>query len=226
MIFFVTGIDTGIGKTFVTGAMARYLVEKQARVITQKMVQTGNCGYSEDLDLHRALMRVGSFPEDREGLTAPEIFKYPASPHLAAELEQREVDLDKISSSARELDRRYDFVLVEGAGGAAVPLTKELLAADFVAEQKWPVILVTSGRLGSINHTLMSLEMFARRGVEVRALVFNLTPPADAVIAADAQKVMLNGMRRYGFPEILVEMPEVRDQEVFVMPDFSVVFGV
>lgn len=226
MIYFVTGIDTGIGKTYATGAMARYLVTKNARVITQKMVQTGNFGFSEDLDLHREMMRVGTFPEDKEHLTAPEIFKFPASPHLAAALENRVVDTDKIAAAARQLDEKYQFVLVEGAGGAAVPLREGYLACDYVAEQHYPVILVTSGRLGSLNHTLMTMEMFARRGAKIQALVYNLAPAADPVISADSKKYMLGAMRSFGFPEILVELPEVRDPDNCQVPDFSPIFGV
>ena len=74
--YFVSGIDTGIGKTAVTGLMARWLASQRRDVITVKMVQTGNDGFSEDLDMHRAIMGAGKFREDLEGLTAPQIFKF------------------------------------------------------------------------------------------------------------------------------------------------------
>ena len=140
-VFFVSGIDTGVGKTVVTGLMARYLLARGVRAATIKIVQTGNVGYSEDRDEHRRFMGR-TLPEDELGWTAPQIFAFPASPHLAAALEKRTVDTDKIRSCCGKLAERYDAVLAEGAGGLAVPLTPELLTADLAAEMDWPLILV------------------------------------------------------------------------------------
>ena len=96
-VFFVSGIDTGIGKTMATGLMARSLAAAGHDVITVKLVQTGNDGFSEDIDAHRAICGGARFPEDDEGLTAPQIFKFPSSPLLAAALEGRTVDVEAIS---------------------------------------------------------------------------------------------------------------------------------
>ena len=87
----------------------------------KKFIQTGNTGHSEDIDLHRRLTGTGYLPEDKEGLTMPEIFSYPCSPHLAARIDNRPIDFDKIENATQELARRYDTVLVEGAGGLMVP---------------------------------------------------------------------------------------------------------
>ncbi len=224
MVYFVTGIDTGIGKTFATGLMARYLRERGFRVITQKLVQTGNVGYSEDLDMHRRLMGTGPLPEDEEGWTRPAIFSFPASPHLAAELDGRTLDLEAIADATRRLVERYEYVLVEGAGGPAVPLTRDLLTIDYVAEKEYPVILVTSGRLGSINHTLLALEAFARRGVWVCGLVYNHSGDEDPVIAADTRKVMLEALSDFGYPEVLVEIPEIGNPDCCPVPDCGALF--
>ena len=88
----------------------------------------------------------------------PEIFSYPCSPHLAARIDNRPINFDKIENATQELARRYDTVLVEGAGGLMVPLTGEYLTIDYIADKNYPLIFVTSGKLGSINHTLLSLE--------------------------------------------------------------------
>ena len=119
-VYFISGIDTDIGKSVAVGMMARDLHRRGVRVITMKLVQTGNDGFSEDLDKHRAMMGVPPFPEDKAGLTAPQIFRFPASPHLAALLEKRELDLDAIRRAVTEVSKRYDVVLLEGAGGLAV----------------------------------------------------------------------------------------------------------
>ena len=83
-VYFISGIDTNIGKSYATGFIARTWNSEGRRTITQKLIQTGNTGMSEDIELHRRIMRCGLLPEDREGLTMPEIFSYPCSPHLAA----------------------------------------------------------------------------------------------------------------------------------------------
>ncbi|MCL7714559.1 dethiobiotin synthase [Stenotrophomonas mori] len=187
-VVFVSGIDTGIGKTVATGWLARQWIGQGRRVITQKLVQTGCTGVSDDILLHRRLMGEGLFDEDRDGTTMPALYAYPASPHLAAELEGRALDLEAIAVATARLRARYDAVLVEGAGGLMVPLTPQLLCIDHVARQGWPVLLVTSGRLGSINHTLLSLEALAARGIGLHGVAWNLRDDRDdPVIAADSR---------------------------------------
>ena len=172
-VYFVSGIDTGIGKTAVTGLMARSLASAGRDVITVKLVQTGNDGYSEDIDAHRLICGGVRFPEDGAGLTAPQVFKFPSSPLLAAALEGRTVDLAAITRAVDACAARHEIVLVESAGGLAVPLTEDRLTVDYAAERGWPLILVPCGRLGSINHTLLSLEAAKARGMPVAGVVHN-----------------------------------------------------
>ncbi|MBN8791597.1 MAG: ATP-dependent dethiobiotin synthetase BioD [Stenotrophomonas nitritireducens] len=195
-VIFVGGIDTEIGKTVVTGWLARQWIEQGREVITQKLVQTGCVGASDDILLHRRLMGSGLFDEDRDGTTMPALYAYPASPHLAAKLESRALDLDAIAAATARLRARYDTVLVEGAGGLLVPLTAELLTLDYVAAQGWPVILVTSGRLGSINHTLLSLEAIAARGIALHGIAWNSRDDgSDEVIAAESRRYLRQWMQ-------------------------------
>lgn len=223
-VYFISGIDTGIGKSIATGMMARFLHKNGTKVITLKLVQTGNTDFSEDIALHREIMDRGLFPEDAEHLTAPEIFTFPASPHLAAELDKRPVDLDKILNAVRILQSRYETVLVEGAGGLAVPLTEDLLTVDFAAAQDWPLILVTSGRLGSLNHTILSIEAAFSRKMKIAGVVYNEAPKADPLIGTDSERMIRKYLRRYGQPEILVRMPEVRPPQ-WGDTDFSPLFN-
>ena len=221
-ILFVSGIDTGVGKTVATGLMARYLVKRGVNVATIKLVQTGNVGFSEDRDEHRRLMGR-TLPEDAENLTAPQIFAFPASPHLAAALERRTVDTDKIRAACCELAARYEIVLAEGAGGLAVPLTEELLTVDFAAAENYPLILVSSGKLGSLNHTILSLECAASRRMRVLGIVFDHAPDADPAIDADSMRMMKKYRARYGFPPVTVRVPEVG--ETLPEVDFSPLFS-
>lgn len=171
-VWFVSGTDTDVGKTVATGWLAAKWIHQGYETITQKLIQTGSKEGSPDISLHRELMQK-EFPEDQEGLTAPEVFTYPASPHMASQIDSREIDFEKILKATATLSERYERVLVEGAGGLMVPLTPKLLTIDFVAQQQWPVIFVTSGKLGSINHTLLSFEALKTRGMVLSHVIFN-----------------------------------------------------
>ena len=173
-IYFVSGIDTGIGKTYTTGYLAKLWFEQGQNVITQKLIQTGNDDVSEDIEKHREIMGRGWFAEDESKLTMPEIFSYPASPHLATQIDGRDIDFEKIENATQQLADKFDVVLLEGAGGLMVPLTTELLTIDYLVEKNYPIILVSSGRLGSINHTLLSLEAIQQRGLNLFAMAYNL----------------------------------------------------
>ena len=173
-IYFVSGIDTCIGKTYTTGYLAKLWFEQGQNVITQKLIQTGNDDVSEDIEKHREIMGRGWFTEDESKLTMPEIFSYPASPHLATQIDGRDIDFEKSENATQQLADKFDVVLLEGAGGLMVPLTTELLTIDYLVEKKYPIILVSSGRLGSINHTLLSLEAIQQRGLNLFAVAYNL----------------------------------------------------
>ncbi len=209
-VYFISGIDTGIGKTYTTGYLAKLWNAQGRKTITQKLVQTGNTDISEDIEQHRQIMGMGWFPEDETKLTMPEIFSYPASPHLATKIDGREIDFNKIADATQQLASKYDVVLLEGAGGLMVPLTTELLTIDYVAEKKFPVILVTSGRLGSINHTILSLEALKIRGLELYALAYNLNDESqDELISKDTAEYLKAYLVK-NFPKSLwIDIPVV-----------------
>lgn len=209
-VYFISGIDTGIGKTYTTGYLAKLWNQQGKKTITQKLIQTGNVDISEDIQQHREIMGMGWFPEDESKLTMPEIFTYPASPHLATKIDGREIDFQKIENATEQLAEKYDVVLLEGAGGLMVPLTTELLTIDYVAEKKLPVILVTSGRLGSINHTILSLEALKSRGLELYALAYNLKDQSqDELISKDTADYLKTYLAKY-FPNSLwIDIPVI-----------------
>jgi len=223
--YFVSGIDTGIGKTVAVGLMARSLRAHGVDAITVKMVQTGNDGFSEDLEKHRAICGTGRLPEDEAGLTAPQIFRFPSSPLLAARLEKRKVDLGRIAECVDACAARRQVVLVESAGGLCVPLTEDTLSVDFAAAREWPLILVTCGRLGSINHTILSLEAAKSRGMNVAGVVFNMFPDADPQICDDSVETVRSALPRLGFPPVVVKVPSVSDGGPYPDVDFGPIFG-
>ena len=184
---FVSGIDTDAGKTYCTAWLANKLRAEGRSVITQKFIQTGCSGSSEDIEAHRRLMGISPTSFDIDGTTAPIIFTYPASAQLAARIDGREIDLTVIDRARRRLEEAYDTVLVEGAGGLMVPITDEFFAIDYAATRHLPVALVTNSRLGSINHTVLSLEALRSRGIELARVICNTYFVRDAEIAADTR---------------------------------------
>lgn len=223
-VYLITAIDTDAGKTMVTGMLAKYLAEKGIRVITQKMVQTGNTGFSEDVLTHRKIMGTGIFSEDREGLTCPYIFPFPASPHFSAGLVNKEINPEKITLSTEKLLKKYDCVLLEGVGGLMVPLTRDFLVIDYLVQHPYPVILVTSGKLGSINHTLLSLEACRHRNLPLVALIYNHCMETHPLITADTLSLLKNKLGEY-YPEAeMLEFPLWNPTENFPMPDFGKIF--
>ncbi len=202
----ISGIDTDIGKTVATGLMAKALLSQGYSVITQKIAQTGCTGIAEDIQKHRELMGTDLYPEDISGLTCPYVFSKPCSPHLAAELAQTHIDLDKITRATRSLAENYEYVLLEGAGGLMVPLTRNITFLDYLQEQKYPLILVSSPRLGSINHTLSALELAKGRGITVKGIVYNCYGSCDTTICNDSRKIFFSALQQYGFSQTVVDM--------------------
>lgn len=195
-VLFISGIDTNVGKTFATGILARQLAAEGHKVITQKMIQTGCIDVSEDIEMHRRLMGIPFTEEDRAGLTCPYIFTYPCSPHMAAERDDRRIELSTITRATNELLERYEYVLLEGAGGLMVPNDFESLTIDYVKEQNYPLVLVTSGKLGSINHTLLSLYACRQEGIRVDSVIYNLYPQIDRLIEDNTLDYLRQYLRR------------------------------
>ena len=212
-VYFVSGIDTDIGKTVATGMLAKQLLQQGKSVITQKPVQTGCQNIADDIAVHRKIMGISLQEADKQRLTMPEIFSYPASPHLAARLDGRALDLNKIRTATQQLAAQYEIVLVEGAGGLMVPLTEDLLTIDYVQQQAYPVILVISGRLGSINHTLLSFVALKQYGISLHSLIFNhIHDSKDETVAGDTLEY-LKGRLKDEFPE--AQWQELAKAEVF-----------
>ena len=181
----MTGIGTDVGKSWATGWLAAQLRKQGVKCITQKFIQTGNKDYSEDICVHRKVMRIQPEPRDEDHTTAPVILSYPASPHLAERLDGVIVDYSVVAESTKKLLTEYDCVLIEGAGGIAVPLRGDRLTIDYVREEGLPAIVVTNGQLGSINHTILTLEALGKAGIEVWAVIYNPYFDKDEVIAND-----------------------------------------
>ncbi|MGP5201999.1 dethiobiotin synthase [Psychrobacter aquimaris] len=208
-VLFVSGIDTDIGKTYATGMIAKALMQKGIKVITQKLVQTGvainpdngDMNIADDIIIHRQLMNLPLQPCDLDFTTCPYRYEKPASPHLSATLAEDILNPNLITDATKALQADYEVVLLEGAGGVMVPITEQLLTLDYIADKGYPVILVTSGRLGSINHTLLSLEAIKLRGLEVHSVIYNHihddSDNTDAEIAASTIEFLQHYLKQH-----------------------------
>lgn len=199
-IIFISGIDTDAGKTYATAWLAKQLMTKGQTVVTQKFIQTGNHDFSEDITRHRELMGIDLLPEDLDHTTAPIIFSYPASAQLAAKLDGKDIDLNLVDKSTEILASRYDNVLIEGAGGLMVPITDDFLTIDYISSRKLPVALVTNSKLGSINHTILSLEALKSRNINVKYVLYSTHLDTDATISADTKRYVKQYLAKH-FPE-------------------------
>lgn len=200
MIYFVSGIDTDTGKSVVTGLIARSLRARGINAITQKFIQTGCVGISEDILKHREIMGIPPQEVDKDGTTCPYVMTYPSSPHLAAEIDKVNIDLRRIEECSKKLESLYDVVLLEGAGGLYVPVTRSYFTIDYIREHRYPLILVASSKLGSINHALMSLEVCRRQGVRVAYFVYNRFPNDSEWITNDSITIFRQYLGEH-FPE-------------------------
>lgn len=190
-IIFIAGTDTGVGKTVVTGLLSCFLLREGYRVVTQKWVQTGHSNFCSDIDIHLSFMGKGK--KDFQSylpFMAPYVFRFVSSPHLAASLEKKRVDLVKIKESLTTLND-FDFVVVEGIGGLLVPLNAESLLIDVIEELSLPVLIVAGNKLGVINHTLLSIEALKSRGIEILGIVFNnISKKENRIILKDNPKIV------------------------------------
>lgn len=219
----ITAIDTDMGKTLVTGLLAKYLFTRGLRVTTQKICQTGSTGtIAPDIIAHRNIMGIELTAEDFSGLTCPYLFKEPCSPHLAAQLENTRIDCARITAATQQLASNYDVVLLEGVGGLMVPLLPELTLVDYLQDRGYDLILVSCAGLGSINHTLATLEIMSNRRMNLLGMVYNRFMDSSAAIAADSRDCFIRYLNRYGYPAKIVDLQHITASNNTVMPDFSV----
>ncbi|MBF0487358.1 MAG: dethiobiotin synthase [Nitrospirae bacterium] len=173
--FFVTGTDTGVGKTVVSALMAVALIEKGFNVTVRKPIETGCADVNNTLIPKDGLFlkTITGSTEDLKVIT-PIRFAHPLAPLAAATAENTTIDIAEIYKSFDCIDNS-SVAIVEGIGGLLVPITETFFASDLIKKLNLPVILVSSNRLGTINHTLLSLEYMKNKAITVAGLVFNNT---------------------------------------------------
>jgi dethiobiotin synthetase len=213
--YFVTGTDTEIGKTLVSCALLAALAQQGLRAAGMKPVAAGaqwidGAWHNEDADLLAAHGNLAVPPQ----LANPYLLREPIAPHIAAALEQREIDLPHIIDCYRSLAALADAVVVEGVGGFRVPLNAHADTADLAQQLALPVILVVGLRLGCISQALLTAEAIAARGLRLAGWVANTgtaeMPFADdncATLAARLNAPLLGRIPRLAVPHAALALP-------------------
>ncbi len=170
--YFVTGTDTGVGKTLVTAGLIRLFVEEGIKVAGMKPVASGCEVTDQGLRNEDAIMimRESNVDLDYE-LINPYAFEPPVSPHFAASESDQKIKLDHIVEKYTEISAQADMVFVEGVGGWQVPLGDDLNMSDLAGKLNLPVILVVGLRLGCINHALLTADAIRQKGLSLIACV-------------------------------------------------------
>lgn len=170
---FVTGTDTSVGKSYFCARFLEFLKKRNILAGYQKWIATGAEGeLPEDLSICLEAAGISATSELIEQ-QVPYSFRFPASPHLAAEMENRAVSAETILRYYRSLASRYELLVVEGIGGVMVPLRRDLLLIDLLAQARARTLVVARSGLGTLNHTLLTLEALRNREIPVLGIVFS-----------------------------------------------------
>lgn len=186
---FVTGTDTGVGKSLVAAALARFLVRQGIKVGVMKPVESG-VSIPAALGQDGELLRWAADCDAPIELISPCRLIEPLAPSLAAELADTVIDIDGLVSDAKKLLESYEFVIVEGAGGLMVPLRDTFMMGDLARRIGLPLLTVCRPDLGTINHTLLTLQAARAWGLEPAGLVVN-NMPASPGLAEEHAPAML-----------------------------------
>ncbi len=170
MNYLVTGTDTGVGKTFVTSRLIRFSRSKGVDVVGMKPICTGDNGDVVQL-------RAACDSCEPAHLINPVWYRTPVAPYTASIIENRLIDLDAIHGAFDQLSRQHSFVVVEGSGGIAVPISPQYDFRTMAQDLHLDVIIVAANRLGVLNHTLLTFEAIRAAGLNCSLIVLNSADP-------------------------------------------------
>jgi dethiobiotin synthetase len=177
---FVTGTDTGVGKTVVTACLVSILAKRGFDVGVMKPVETGCHKRSHRLvPRDAAFLKAVSGSGDPLSLINPYRFSKPLAPLIAAEIDHKNIEVKRIHSAYQKLREKHDILFVEGAGGLLVPLVGKLTNLDLILELNLPVLLVVGSKLGAVNHALLTLNWAKENGVKILGVFINQLHPGS-----------------------------------------------
>lgn len=190
---FITGTDTEIGKTAITAGLAAVLKDRNIDLGVMKPISAGG---QEDALL---LKQAAGVADPLETIN-PICLRDPLSPNVAATREDKTIDLNLIFDTYKNLSQQHDTMLVEGVGGLLVPLTDDFLVADLAIRFQLPLIIVARAALGTINHTLLTIEAARQRDLRILGIVYNTLSPEPPDLAAQTSPDVIT--RISGIPSL------------------------
>lgn len=201
---FVTGTDTGVGKTLVTAALAHHFTARGLKVGVMKPIETGVHDTSR-LGSDGELLKWAAGSNDPAELISPYRYSEPLSPHQAASLAKEKIDMEVVAAAFQQICCDKDLVLVEGAGGLMVPISGGFLMADMARQLELSLLVVTHPRLGTLNHTL--LTTFSARAMELPVSGFIINQMPESPNQAEEQAPHLLGSMASA--DLMGVLPEV-----------------
>jgi dethiobiotin synthetase len=205
---FVTGTDTGVGKTIVSAALAHFLTERGLNVGIMKPAESG-VGDPSRLGDDGSLLQWAASSSDAPEEISPYRLRAPLAPAQAAEKEKCFIDFSGLVATAQTLGNRHDFLIIEGAGGLMTPLSGGLLMADLAKEIGLPLLVVTAARLGTLNQTLLTIFAAQQMGIPVAGYVINRMPAQPD----EAAETTPHTLASLASADILGVLPEVNGNE-------------
>ncbi|HET7510798.1 MAG TPA: dethiobiotin synthase [Solirubrobacterales bacterium] len=204
---FVTGTGTEVGKTVVAATIAHTLAGEGQRVHIFKPAVTG---LDEGVETDHALLRRASGSDQSDEEIAPYRYGPPASPHLAAALAGEEIDPDRLRQTAQAAAEEADVLVCEGVGGLLVPLSHTYLVRDLAVDLGYPLVVVASPGLGTINHTLLTVEAARAASLHVAAIVLNPWPEQPSEIESNNRKTIaaLADLSVHTLPQLDLSAPD------------------
>ena len=173
---FITGTGTEIGKTVIAGGLAASFEQAGIHVGVMKPISTGDTADAQ-------FLKYAAQVDDSLTLINPIQLRHPLAPSVSAKLEGRQIDLSIIKIAFTELKKKYDFLIVEGVGGIAVPLKDDFLVAHLISQLKLPVLIVAHAGLGTINHTVLTVVFAKQFNLRVVGIVLNMLNPETVSLA-------------------------------------------
>ncbi len=184
---FITGTDTGIGKTTISGAIARLLQSSGVDVGVMKPIET-DCRANRLSDA--SYLKMAARVDDSIEQITPYRFSDPLAPWPASMRERRPIRMSKIITAYKQLEKKHSFVIVEGAGGLLVPITAQIDVLDLIVTLSLPTLLVARLGLGTLNHTLLTIRHGEANRINFRGIILNQTQPT-LTIADQTNKAIL-----------------------------------
>jgi dethiobiotin synthetase len=190
--FFITGTDTGVGKTIMAGAIVKALMFLGLRPCAVKPIESG-CSRDGDVlvPYDGMFLKQTAHVDEPLQLITPCCFESPLAPLAASDTEMTDVDLNEIRKSYAKLSRKYDAMVVEGIGGIMVPITKDYFVSNLASEFDLPLIIVARPGLGTINHTMLTVHCALREGLRVAGIIINYSRPPEHSLAEKTNAVVL-----------------------------------